>query len=43
MGGGGKGMRIVMHPDEFLESLESAKREALKSFGDDRVILEKYI
>jgi 3-methylcrotonyl-CoA carboxylase alpha subunit len=37
MGGGGKGMRIVKSADEFLQALESAKREALKSFKDDRV------
>lgn len=43
MGGGGKGMRIVRDPSEFMDSLESAKREALKSFGDDRVIMERYI
>lgn len=43
MGGGGKGMRIVHSDSEFLESLDSAKREALKSFSDDRVIIEKYI
>ena len=42
-GGGGKGMRIVERPEEFMEMLESAKREALKSFGDDRVLVEKYI
>jgi 3-methylcrotonyl-CoA carboxylase alpha subunit len=43
MGGGGKGMRIVKEKSEFMESLESAKRESKKSFGDDRVIMEKYI
>ena len=43
MGGGGKGMRIVKNKDEFYESLESAKRESLKSFKDDRVLVEKYI
>lgn len=43
MGGGGKGMRIVRSSSEFLDSLESAKREALKSFKDDRVLVEKYI
>lgn len=43
MGGGGKGMRIVKDPSEFMDSLESAKRESLKSFGDDRVIMERYI
>ena len=43
MGGGGKGMRIVKNKVEFYESLESAKRESLKSFKDDRVLVEKYI
>lgn len=33
-GGGGKGMRIALRPDEFDTQLESAKREAQKSFGD---------
>ena len=42
-GGGGKGMRIVNNECEFQESLEGAKREALSSFGDDTVLLEKYI
>jgi len=43
MGGGGKGMRIVQTESDFMESLESAKRESIKSFKDDRVIIEKYI
>lgn len=43
MGGGGKGMRIVESEVEFKEKLESAKRESMKHFSDDRVILEKYI
>ena len=42
-GGGGKGMRIVQSVDEFDLMLESAKREASKSFGDDKVLVEKYI
>eukprot|EP00331_Platyophrya_macrostoma_P033861 CAMPEP_0176440636 /NCGR_PEP_ID=MMETSP0127-20121128/20693_1 /TAXON_ID=938130 /ORGANISM="Platyophrya macrostoma, Strain WH" /LENGTH=159 /DNA_ID=CAMNT_0017825207 /DNA_START=234 /DNA_END=710 /DNA_ORIENTATION=- len=42
-GGGGKGMRIVHSEEEFFDSLESCKREALKSFKDDRVLVEKYI
>lgn len=42
-GGGGKGMKIVMNESEFLSQLESSKREALKSFNDDRVLIEKYI
>ncbi|CAG7853726.1 Methylcrotonoyl-CoA carboxylase subunit alpha, mitochondrial Short=MCCase subunit alpha; AltName: Full=3-methylcrotonyl-CoA carboxylase 1; AltName: Full=3-methylcrotonyl-CoA carboxylase biotin-containing subunit; AltName: Full=3-methylcrotonyl-CoA:carbon dioxide ligase subunit alpha; Flags: Precursor [Serendipita indica DSM 11827] len=43
LGGGGKGMRIVHKESEFLEALESAKRESLKSFSDDNVLVEKYI
>ncbi len=43
LGGGGKGMRIVHKESDFLEALESAKRESLKSFSDDNVLVEKYI
>ncbi len=43
LGGGGKGMRIVRSADEFEGMLESAKRESLKSFKDDVVLLERYI
>lgn len=43
MGGGGKGMRIVEKKEEFQEALESAQRESMKHFKDDRVILERYI
>lgn len=42
-GGGGKGMRIVHEPSEFKEALESAQREADKSFNNPMVLLEKYI
>ncbi len=42
-GGGGKGMRIVESPADLSEAVASAQREALKSFGDDRVFLERYI
>ncbi|CAH2068718.1 unnamed protein product, partial [Iphiclides podalirius] len=42
-GGGGKGMRIAMTEEEFLSQLESAKRESLKSFGDESMLLEQYI
>lgn len=42
-GGGGKGMRVVESERGFIDSLESAKREAKSSFGNDIVILEKYI
>jgi len=42
-GGGGKGMRKVDTAQQFSESLESCKREAKASFGNDRVLLEKWI
>ena len=42
-GGGGKGMRRVDAAGDFTDALESCKREAASSFGDDRVIIEKYI
>ncbi|KAK3084180.1 hypothetical protein FSP39_009643 [Pinctada imbricata] len=42
-GGGGKGMRIAMSEDEFESQLESAKTEGLKSFGDDIMLLEKFV
>lgn len=42
-GGGGKGMRVVHKEAEFLSSLNSCKREALSSFGDDKVLIEKYL
>jgi len=42
-GGGGKGMRIVEAASDFAEALASAKREARSAFGDDRVLLEKYL
>ena len=42
-GGGGKGMRRVDDPKQFDDALESAKREAAASFGDDKVLIEKYI
>jgi 3-methylcrotonyl-CoA carboxylase alpha subunit len=42
-GGGGKGMRRVDDAAEFEDALDSCKREAASSFGDDRVLLEKYI
>ncbi len=42
-GGGGKGMRRVEASAEFLDALGACKREAASSFGDDRVLLEKYI
>jgi acetyl-CoA carboxylase biotin carboxylase subunit len=42
-GGGGKGMRIVNHMDELEEQLNLAKSEALNSFKDDSVFIEKYV
>lgn len=42
-GGGGKGMRLVEKESDFSTLFESAKREALASFGNDRVLLEKFI
>ena len=42
-GGGGKGMREVHNAETFLEQLAGAKREALASFGDDTVFLERLI
>ncbi|KAF2758909.1 methylcrotonoyl-CoA carboxylase subunit alpha [Pseudovirgaria hyperparasitica] len=42
-GGGGKGMRIVKTPEVFLEQLASAKSEAKNSFGDEVMLVEKYI
>ncbi|HEX8308594.1 MAG TPA: acetyl/propionyl/methylcrotonyl-CoA carboxylase subunit alpha [Allosphingosinicella sp.] len=42
-GGGGKGMRRVNSAAEFQDMLASCKREAAASFGDDRVLIEKYV
>ncbi|GFO21429.1 methylcrotonoyl-coa carboxylase subunit alpha, mitochondrial [Plakobranchus ocellatus] len=42
-GGGGKGMRIAMTESEFDAQLESAKTEAMKAFGDQVMLLEKYV
>ncbi|MEZ0471924.1 acetyl/propionyl/methylcrotonyl-CoA carboxylase subunit alpha [Luteimonas salinilitoris] len=42
-GGGGKGMRVVREPADFLPNLGSCKREAASAFGRDRVLLERYI
>jgi len=43
LGGGGKGMRIVKRAEEFADALASCKREAAASFGEDRVLVEKYL
>lgn len=42
-GGGGKGMRIVQASADFKDALASCKREAISSFGDDKVLVEKYL
>jgi 3-methylcrotonyl-CoA carboxylase alpha subunit len=42
-GGGGKGMRIVERAAEFEAALASCKRESAAAFGDDQVLLEKYL
>ncbi|MFM2302094.1 MAG: hypothetical protein RLZZ84_1830, partial [Pseudomonadota bacterium] len=42
-GGGGKGMRRVDSADDFAAALDSCRREAAASFGDERVLIEKYI
>ena len=42
-GGGGKGMRIVEKSADFAAALASCKREAINSFGDDAVLIEKYV
>lgn len=41
-GGGGKGMRIVENSSDFIDLLDSCRREATTSFGDDQVLIEKY-
>ena len=38
-----QGMRIAMNPEEFDAQLESAKREGIKSFGDDVMLIEKFV
>ena len=42
-GGGGRGMRPVHQPEDFVEALRSAKREAESAFGDDSMLLEKFV
>lgn len=42
-GGGGKGMRAVDKAEDFGAALDSCKREAINSFGDDAVLVEKYV
>ncbi len=43
LGGGGKGMRIVRDESELQEAVEGAQREAIASFGDDRLLIERYL
>ena len=42
-GGGGKGMRLVERTEDFDEALASCRREASASFGDDRVLVERFV
>ncbi len=42
-GGGGRGLRVVNHADEFEAALTSCQREAIHSFGSDAVLIEKYV
>lgn len=42
-GGGGKGIRVVYHPDDLPDALAGAQREAQKAFNDPRIFLERYI
>jgi len=42
-GGGGKGMRIVRSEGDYAEAVAAAKREALAAFGDDTILVEKYV
>ena len=42
-GGGGKGMRVVEKAADFAAALASCQREAINSFGDDAVLVEKYV
>ena len=42
-GGGGKGMRVVNAESELQEAIELARREALNAFGDERLLIEKYL
>jgi len=42
-GGGGKGMRIVRKEADLASAIDTARREAMKAFGDDRLLIEKFI
>ena len=43
LGGGGKGMRMVADPKDFFDMLDAAKREAMKGFADDDMLIEKFL
>ena len=43
LGGGGKGMKIATSEADCVDAIQSAQREALSSFGDQRVLLERYV
>ena len=43
LGGGGKGMRVVYEPDEFISSFNNAQQETIKGFADNSMYIEKYI
>jgi len=42
-GGGGKGMRIVRRPEEYDDAVAAARREASSAFGDDTLLVERYV
>jgi 3-methylcrotonyl-CoA carboxylase alpha subunit len=42
-GGGGKGMRVVRHPEDFASALAASRREARAAFGDDAMVLERFV
>ncbi len=42
-GGGGKGMRVINSPDELIDAVDAARREAQNSFGDPTVFFERYL
>lgn len=42
-GGGGKGMRLVEKAEDFMEALASCRRESIASFGDDRMLVERFV